>query len=62
MSSIYVTNESPCRLSMCRKHAIYTHYQVYVLSCVENSSVVKIYIIRPKPGPVVKNATPRTSG
>ena len=25
---------------------------------VENSSVVKIYIIRPKPGPVAKNATP----
>ena len=30
--------------------------------CVENSSVVKIYIIRPKPGPVAKNATPRPSG
>ena len=27
-----------------------------------NSSVVKIYIIRPKPGPVVKNATPWPSG
>ena len=27
-----------------------------------NSSVVKIYIIRPKPGPVAKNATPRPSG
>ena len=26
--------------------------------CVRNSSVVKIYIIRPKPGPVAKNATP----
>ena len=25
--------------------------------CVGNSSVVKIYIIRPKPGPVAKNAT-----
>ena len=24
--------------------------------CVGNSSVVKIYIIRPKPGPVAKNA------
>ena len=30
--------------------------------CVGNSSVVKIYIIRPKPGPVAKNATSRTSG
>ena len=30
--------------------------------CVGNSSVVKIYIIRPKPGPVAKNATPRPSG
>ena len=27
--------------------------------CVGNSSVLKIYIIRPKPGPVAKNATPR---
>ena len=27
-----------------------------------NSSVVKIYIIRPKPGQVAKNATPRPSG
>ena len=25
---------------------------------MENSNVVKIYIIRPKPGPVAKNATP----
>ena len=30
--------------------------------CVGNSSVVKKYIIRPKPGPVAKNATPRPSG
>ena len=30
--------------------------------CVGNSSVDKIYIIRPKPGPVAKNATPRSSG
>ena len=30
--------------------------------CVGNSSAVKIYIIRPKPGPVAKNATPRPSG
>ena len=30
--------------------------------CVGNSSVVKIYIIRPKPGPVAKNATPRPAG
>ena len=30
--------------------------------CVGNSSVDKIYIIRPKPGPVGKNATPRPSG
>ena len=30
--------------------------------CVGNSSVDKIYIIRPKPGPVAKNATPRPSG
>ena len=30
--------------------------------CVGNSSVVKIYIIRPKPGPVAKNATPRPFG
>ena len=32
--------------------------------CVGNSSVVKIYIIRPKAklGPVAKNATPRPSG
>ena len=30
--------------------------------CVGNLSVVKIYIIRPKPGPVAKNATPRPSG
>ena len=29
---------------------------------VGNSSVVKIYIMRPKPGPVAKNATPRPSG
>ena len=29
---------------------------------VGNSSVVKIYIIRPKPGPVAKKATPRPSG
>ena len=29
---------------------------------VGNSSVVKIYIIRPKPGPVAKNATPTPSG
>ena len=29
--------------------------------CLGNSSVVKIYIIRPKPGPVAKNATPRPS-
>ena len=28
---------------------------------VGNSSVVKIYIIRPKPGPVAKNETPRPS-
>ena len=27
-----------------------------------NWSVVKIYIIRPKPGSVAKNATPRPSG
>ena len=27
--------------------------------CLGNSSVVKIYIIRPKQGPVAKNATPR---
>ena len=30
--------------------------------CVGNLSVIKIYIIRPKPGPVAKNATPRPSG
>ena len=30
--------------------------------CVGNSSVIKIYIIRPKPGPIAKNATPRPSG
>ena len=30
--------------------------------CVGNSSVDMIYIIRPKPGPVAKNATPRPSG
>ena len=30
--------------------------------CVGNSSVVKIYVIRPKPGPVAKDATPRPSG
>ena len=29
--------------------------------CIENSSVVKIYIIRSKLGPVAKNATPRPS-
>ena len=29
---------------------------------IGNSSVVKIYIIRPKPGPVANNATPRPSG
>ena len=29
---------------------------------LENSSVIKIYIIRPKPGPDAKNATPRPSG
>ena len=29
---------------------------------VGNSNVVKIYIIRPKPGPVAKDATPRPSG
>ena len=29
---------------------------------VGNLSVDKIYIIRPKPGPVAKNATPRPSG
>ena len=28
----------------------------------KQSSVVKIYIIRPKPGLVAKNATPRPSG
>ena len=34
-----------------------------IQSCVlGNSSVVKIYIIRPNPGPVAKNATPRPSG
>ena len=30
--------------------------------CVGNSNIVKIYILRPKPGPVAKNATPRPSG
>ena len=30
--------------------------------CVGNSSVDKIYIIRPKPGSVAKNTTPRPSG
>ena len=30
--------------------------------CVANSSVVKILIIRPKPGQVAKNATPRPFG
>ena len=30
--------------------------------CVGNSSVVKIYVIRPKQGPFAKNATPRPSG
>ena len=32
-----------------------------IRKCVGNSSVVKIYIIRPKPGPVAKIATPRPS-
>ena len=32
------------------------------MSCVGNWSVVNIYIIRPKPGPVAKIATPRPSG
>ena len=46
---------------------MFTTFQSYidVISelCVGNSSVVKIYIIRPKPGPVAKNAiTPRPSG
>ena len=36
--------------------------QMKVKVCVGNLSVVKIYIIRPKPGPVAKNATPRPSG
>ena len=30
--------------------------------CLGNSSVAKTYIIRPKQGPVAKNATPRPSG
>ena len=39
---------------------IYTRcQQMKVKVWVGNSSVVKIYIIRPKPGPVAKNATPR---
>ena len=33
-----------------------------VMVWLGNSSVVKIYIIRPKPGPVAKNATPRPFG
>ena len=37
-------------------------YRSKLKSRVGNSSVVKIYIIRPKPGPVAKNATPRPSG
>ena len=38
--------------------------KLYIKSeiCVGNSRVVKIYIIRPKPGPVAKNATPSPSG
>ena len=31
-------------------------------SHIGNSSIVKIFIIRPKPEPVAKNATPRPSG
>ena len=30
-----------------------------MVKCLGNPSVVKIYIIRPKPGPVAKNTTPR---
>ena len=47
---------------------IYIHTYIYIIYiwksklCVGNSSIVKIYIIRPKPGPVTKNATPRPSG
>ena len=32
-----------------------------MVKCLGNPSVVKIYIIRPKLGPVAKNATPRPS-
>ena len=38
------------------------YINIYMCVCVGNSSVAKIYIIRPKPGPVAKNATPRPSG
>ena len=40
----------------------YQYMKVKVTVCVGNSSVDNIYIIRPKPGPVAKNATPRPSG
>ena len=36
--------------------------ECHVYAFLGNSSVIKIYIIRPKTGPVAKNATPRPSG
>ena len=43
-----------------KRNVIYA-MKVRVNLCVGNSSVVKIYIIRPKPELVAKNATPRPS-
>ena len=37
-------------------------WSLNIVLSVGNSSVVKIYIISSKPGPVAKNVTPRPSG
>ena len=37
------------------------YFKSIYLQYVGNSSVVKVYLIRPKPGPVAKNAAPRPS-
>ena len=49
------------RLSV-RQNEQLIYVMKFMVMLLGNLSVVKIYIIRPKPGPVAKNATPRPSG
>ena len=60
----YLKHESQCRALRVGVYVYIRKESFFYISlrAVYNPIINKIYLIRPKPGPVAKNATPRPSG